>query len=174
MTPDELKNIRKSLGFSIKEMSEILETPYRTYQDWELGNRRIPGICEVALYCLLRSKKALKARRKKQLSKGKGKKKIKKEVYIMGREVVLFETEERKNRSEIASFLRMLADKIESGNVTLKSGANEVTLTLPQNLIFETKVEEEQKKGKLKKSLEVEIEWIVGEGGEADEGVQLA
>ena len=173
MTPDELKQIRKSLGFSIKEMSEVLETPYRTYQDWELGNRRIPGVCEVAVSCLLRSKRALKARRKKHLIK-KGKKKIKKEVYIMGREVVLFETEERKNRSEIATFLRMLADKIESGNVTLKSGANEITLTLPQNLIFETKVEEEQKKGKLKKSLEVEIEWIVGEGGEADEGVQLA
>jgi len=172
MTPKELKQIRQRLGFSIKEMSQILETPYRTYQDWELGNRRIPGVCEVAIHCLLRCKSVLKARRKTSL---KGKiKKSKKEVYIMGREIILFETEERKNRAEIASFLRLLADKIEAGSVTLKSGGNEVSLSLPQNLILETKVEEEEKKGKLKRSLEVEIEWIAGGDIESGEGVQLA
>ncbi len=92
----------------------------------------------------------------------------------MGREIILFETEERKNRAEIASFLRLLADKIEAGSVTLKSGGNEVSLSLPQNLILETKVEEEEKKGKLKRSLEVEIEWIAGGDIESGEGVQLA
>ncbi len=171
MTPEELKKIRLSLGFSIKDMSDVLGTPYRTYQDWELGNRRIPGVCQVAVECLIRCKSALKARRKKGL-KSKHKK-IKKEVYIMGREVILFETEERKTNAEVASFLRLLADKIEAGSLTLKSGGNEVSLSLPQNLILETKVEEEEKKGKLKKSLEIEIEWIAG-GSEAGEGVELA
>jgi len=92
----------------------------------------------------------------------------------MGREIVLFETEERRSRTEIASFLRLLADKIEAGSVTLKSGGNEVSLSLPQNLILETKVEEEQKKNKLKRSLEVEIEWIAGGDIESNGGVELA
>ena len=169
MTSKELKKIRKNLGLSIKEMSELLDTPYRTYQDWELGNRRIPGICQVALYCLLTSKKAFKARRKR------GKKKsLKKEVYIMGREIILFETEERKKATEISAFLRTLADKIESGGLTLKAGSNEIALNLPKNLVLEVKVEEEEKKGKTKMSLEVEIEWIVGEEGGPDEGVEIA
>ncbi len=169
MTPKELKKIRENLGLSIREMSELLDTPYRTYQDWELGNRRIPGICQVAIYCLLTCKKAFKVRRKK------GKKKsLKKEVYIMGREIILFETEERKNAAEVSAFLRTLADKIESGGLTLKAGSNEVALNLPRNLILEVKVEEEEKKGKTKMSLEVEIEWIVGQEGGPDEGVEIA
>jgi len=167
MTPEELKKIRERLGLSIRQMSEILDTPYRTYQDWELGNRRIPGICEVAIRCLLTSKKAMKARRKKD------KKKWKKEVYIMGREIILFETEERKSAAEVATFLRTLADKLETRNITLKAGAKELALSLPQNLILEVKVEEEEKKGKTKRSLEVEIEWIVGDSG-PDEGVEIA
>ncbi len=167
MTPEELKKIRERLGLSIRQMSEILDTPYRTYQDWELGNRRIPGICEVAIMCLITSKKAMKARRKKD------KKKWKKEVYIMGREIILFETEERKSAAEVASFLRTLADKLETRNITLKAGAKELALSLPQNLILEIKVEEEEKKGKTKRSLEVEIEWIVGDSG-PDEGVEIA
>ncbi len=168
MEGKDLKKIREKLGFSIKEMSELLDTPYRTYQDWELGNRRIPGICQVAIECLLTCKKALKIRRKK------GKKKYTKEVYIMGREIILFETEERKTAAEVATFLRTLADKIEAGNITLKAGAKELALTLPKNLVFEIKVEEEEKKGKTKRSLEVEIEWYVGEIGGPDEGVEIA
>ncbi len=58
MKDKDLKQIRQKLGFNTKEMSEILGTPYRTYQDWELGNGRIPGICEVAIECLLTCKKA--------------------------------------------------------------------------------------------------------------------
>ncbi len=173
MKARELRSIRKSLGLSVKEMSQLLDTPYRTYQDWELGNRRIPGICQVALFCLLRCKSAFKARRKSYLKHKDKTKSFKKEVYIMGREVILFETEERKSASDIAAFLRQLADKIESGKIILKSGAKEVDLALPSSLVLEVKVEEEDKKGKTKRSLEVELEWIVGQGGEAEEGVEI-
>ncbi len=168
MKPKELKKAREKLGLSIKEMSELLETPYRTYQDWELGNRRIPGICEVAISCLLRCKSAMKARRKNKIKNGK------KEVFIMGREIILFETEERKSASEIASFLRQLADKIEGKRVILRSGAKEIDLPMPSNMILEVKVEEEEKKGKTKRSLEVEIEWIIGQEDESGEGVMIA
>ena len=169
MDPKRLKKIREDLGLTQREMSSLLDTPFRTYQDWELGNRRIPGICEVAIDCLLRCKSAFKARRKKD-------KKIKKikEVYIMGREVILFETEERKSVNDIAAFLRQLADKLESGNVKLRTVGKELVLDIPRELTLEVKVEEEEKKGKIKQSLEVEIEWIKGQGLSETGGVELA
>jgi amphi-Trp domain-containing protein len=165
MTPEELKNARVSLGLNMKEMSQLLATPYRTYQDWELGNRRIPGICEVAVFCLLRCRSVLKGRLKKNPGT--------KEVYIMGRERILFKTEERRSASEIAAFLRQLADRIEQGKVTLKSGANEIDLPLPSSMSFETKVEEEDKRGKVKRKLEVEIEWVLGAENEPDDQVVI-
>lgn len=53
MTPTELKQARLALGFNLKQMAESLNTPYRTYQDWEGGRRRIPGIVEVAVSSLI-------------------------------------------------------------------------------------------------------------------------
>ena len=37
------------MGLNIKKMAEALQTPYRTYQNWELGTRRIPGILIAAI-----------------------------------------------------------------------------------------------------------------------------
>jgi hypothetical protein len=34
-------------------MAKRLRTPYRTYVNWERGDRPIPGICEVAVELLL-------------------------------------------------------------------------------------------------------------------------
>jgi len=50
MTPDQLKQARLQLGLNIKQMAAALGTPYRTYQNWELGERRIPGIVAVAIH----------------------------------------------------------------------------------------------------------------------------
>jgi DNA-binding transcriptional regulator YiaG len=52
MTREELKKIRDDLGMTQKALSEALNTPFRTLQDWEYGKRRIPGILEIALACL--------------------------------------------------------------------------------------------------------------------------
>lgn len=53
MTPAELAASRKKLGLNQTEISKSIKTPYRTYQDWEAGQRRIPGVCEVAVELLL-------------------------------------------------------------------------------------------------------------------------
>lgn len=84
----------------------------------------------------------------------------------MGKEVVLFKSEERQRRPEVAAFLRELADKVEGGEVILRKGAEELVLTLPGNVVLEVKAEEEDKKGRTQRSLEVEIEWYVGEEDE--------
>ena len=37
-----LIELRNSTGMNRREFSEYFEIPYRTIQEWELGNRRMP------------------------------------------------------------------------------------------------------------------------------------
>lgn len=83
----------------------------------------------------------------------------------MGKEVVLFSSEEKQNLQTVSNFLHQLADKVAGGQVILRQGDEELVLTLPQNVVLEIKAEEEAKKTKIQRSLEVEIEWIVGDQG---------
>ncbi len=80
----------------------------------------------------------------------------------MGREIVLFKSEEKKTGKEISEILRRIADKIDSGSLTLKQGSEEVIVKFPHQMVLEMKVEEEQGR-KLKKSFEIELEWLPGE-----------
>ena len=80
----------------------------------------------------------------------------------MGRETVLFKSEEKKASGEVANTLRQIADKIDDGTMILKQGSEEITLEFPKNMVLELKIEEEQGK-RLKKSFEIELEWIIGE-----------
>jgi amphi-Trp domain-containing protein len=86
----------------------------------------------------------------------------------MAKEVRLFKSEERKNRSAVSSFLHQLADKIDAGQVVLRQGQEGITLDLPQNLILEIQVEDEDKRSKgIQHSLEVEIKWYDGDNANA-------
>lgn len=87
-------------------------------------------------------------------------------------EKVLFKSEEKKQTSEVASILRIVADKIETGRISFSHGKDEVVLIIPGNITLEFKVEEETKPGRdsLKKSLEIELEWYEGEEGKATPG----
>jgi DNA-binding transcriptional regulator YiaG len=60
MNSSDLKEARRKLGLNMTKMAALLRTPYRTYQDWEAGRRRIPGICAVAIKLLLHYKGAVK------------------------------------------------------------------------------------------------------------------
>lgn len=90
----------------------------------------------------------------------------------MGRETILFSSKEPKTRSETSTFLRDLADRLDAGQVTLRQGAEEVVLDLPETLILELKVEDEDKRRKgIQHSLEVELKWYDDMG--AAGGVEL-
>lgn len=88
----------------------------------------------------------------------------------MGVETVLFKSEEKKSAAEIAAVLRQIADKIESGGMTLKQEDTKIVLDFPATMVLEMKVEEEQGR-KLKKSFEIELEWVPGEDQES--GAQI-
>jgi amphi-Trp domain-containing protein len=78
----------------------------------------------------------------------------------MGRETRLFKTEERKNKSDVSEFLHQLADKVSKGQVVLSQGTEDITLEIPNNLILEVQVEDEDKGTKgVQHSLEIEIKW---------------
>jgi amphi-Trp domain-containing protein len=89
----------------------------------------------------------------------------------MGKETVLFSSEEKKDLQSVAAFLHQLADKLAENKVTLLQGMEEIQVEIPNNVVLELKVEEELKKKKTKQSLEIEIEWYVGE--EVPGGVEL-
>lgn len=91
----------------------------------------------------------------------------------MGKETTLFESEEKKDIQNVADFLRQLADKIEQKQVILRQGTEELTLELPHTVNLEIKVEDELKKTKTKRSLEIEIEWYLGQDDEPDAGITL-
>lgn len=56
MTAEELREARKAAGLSMKQAAELSNTPYRTWQDWEGGKRRVPGIAFAWLELYQKSK----------------------------------------------------------------------------------------------------------------------
>jgi len=76
-------------------------------------------------------------------------------------ETVLFEDERRLTRTDVASYLRTIADRLETGEaLTLETGADSVTVDVPREVEFEVKVEREgpaDRAGEL--GLELELEW---------------
>ncbi len=87
-------------------------------------------------------------------------------------EEVLFESESRQSRADIAAYLRRVADNLESGDpITLTAGDKSVTMEPPERPTFEVKAEREgptDAPGEL--SIELELEWDENgdEGGELE------
>jgi DNA-binding XRE family transcriptional regulator len=59
---NKLAAARRKLGMNRAEMAKRLATPYRTYVDWERGERRVPGVCRVAMELLLKQDQILMQR----------------------------------------------------------------------------------------------------------------
>ena len=49
MTKEDLKTARQRLNLTAKAMAEKLNTPKRTYENWELGRTKIPGVVFAAI-----------------------------------------------------------------------------------------------------------------------------
>ncbi|NHX35724.1 MULTISPECIES: amphi-Trp domain-containing protein [Halolamina] len=86
-------------------------------------------------------------------------------------EDVLFKTESSQDRSEIADYLRRVADSLEGGGeLSLRAGTESVTVDPPERPTLEVKVEREGPADQPEKSVEFEIEWTEGEGGGEGDG----
>ncbi|WP_423744387.1 amphi-Trp domain-containing protein (plasmid) [Haladaptatus sp. SPP-AMP-3] len=80
-------------------------------------------------------------------------------------EEILFETEGTQSRSDIADYLRTVADKLDNGGaITLTAGGQSVTLDPPSRPSFEVKAERESSAtGRDELSVEFELEWKEGQ-----------
>jgi len=85
-------------------------------------------------------------------------------------ENVLFETEQRQRRDEVAEYLRTVADKLAAGeSITLEAGDQSVTLDPPGDVEFEVKAEREGPvDGPGELSIELELEWDEAAHGDDD------
>jgi len=81
-------------------------------------------------------------------------------------EEVLFESESDRPRAEIATYLRTIADKLESGDpIGLRAGSESVTMDPPDRPTFEVKAEREgPADGPGELSVEFELEWDEDDG----------
>jgi len=82
-------------------------------------------------------------------------------------EEVLFKSESRQSRADVASYLRQVADKLDGGgDVTLKAGSESVTMNPPSQPTFEVKAEREGPEGgPYELSIEFELEWDEDQSG---------
>jgi amphi-Trp domain-containing protein len=88
-------------------------------------------------------------------------------------EEVLFESESRRSRAEIASYLRTVADRLDGdGELSLSAGGEPLALSVPESLTFEVKAEREGTAPNTELSVEFELEWDEaggsGDGGSGD------
>ncbi|MFB6269179.1 MAG: amphi-Trp domain-containing protein [Halobacterium sp.] len=75
-------------------------------------------------------------------------------------EEILFENELHRSRSDVADYLRAIADKLDAGDpVTLTAGDQSVTVDPPASVDFEVKAERETGAGADELSVELELEW---------------
>lgn len=89
-------------------------------------------------------------------------------------EEVLFENESRQSRADVATYLRALADKLDTGDaVTLRAGAEKLTLDVPPSVDFEVKAERETGSGADELSIEVELEWNEGDESPAEGDLEI-
>lgn len=58
---DYLVELRESTGMTRKEFCEYFEIPYRTVQDWELGNRKMPDYLLRLMKYKIRMEQGIKA-----------------------------------------------------------------------------------------------------------------
>ncbi len=83
----------------------------------------------------------------------------------MGKEQILFKSEEKMTSKEAAELLHTIANKVERGKVVLVQGKNETRLKVPHQVEVQIKAEKETGRRKTTKKLEIEIEWVVGDAG---------
>ena len=84
-------------------------------------------------------------------------------------EEVLFKSERRQSRDEIATYLRTVADKLDAGEeITLTTGSDSTTLSVPAQPTFEVKAEREGTAPNTELSIGFELEWDENDTGGND------
>ena len=91
-------------------------------------------------------------------------------------EEVLFGDERYVERTDVASYLRTIADRLDAGGpLTLESGNDSISIDIPSTVEFEVKVEQEgPTEGPGELGLELELEWDEDAGTDGDSSGELS
>jgi len=90
-------------------------------------------------------------------------------------ERVLFESEQYASRSEVADYLRTVADRLEDGDaISLEGSGDPVTLDPPATVEFEVKAEHEGPTDAGELSLELELEWDVDDADGSSNSLHIS
>lgn len=90
-------------------------------------------------------------------------------------EEVLFESESDQLCTDVATYIRSIADRLEHGEeITLSEGDQEITLQPPEQATFEVTVEREGSEGEPSDlSLGLDLEWPEDALGEDHDGISI-
>jgi amphi-Trp domain-containing protein len=83
------------------------------------------------------------------------------EASQMGDEKTLYKSESERSVGEVVDFLQQLAQWVSERRLTYERGDETVVIEIPENVSLEIEIEEEDAgKKRVKRSLEIEIEWV--------------
>ncbi|MBF0622318.1 MAG: amphi-Trp domain-containing protein [Magnetococcales bacterium] len=80
----------------------------------------------------------------------------------------LFIDKGTKTRQEMAAFLRTVADRVESGAMTLSRGDESLQLDIPQELGFRFNVKDDISRTKTQRKVQIGFRWVLGETKKPD------
>lgn len=81
----------------------------------------------------------------------------------------VFKSKADLTRDELANLFQTFAERIRAGRLTLSQGAQEVELALPNGFRVELELEDEAKRDRRVRELEIEIKWTVDDTGQPAE-----
>lgn len=91
----------------------------------------------------------------------------------MAPSIRLLKSSQIMRRAELADFLEGIAARIREGQVALTSGADSVTLDLPEQVNLDVQAISQEKTRGTKMELEIEIDWYP-DGSGRPAGIELA
>lgn len=87
----------------------------------------------------------------------------------------LFQFEQTMSRSDVAAYLRDIADKLDQdGTLEFKAGGNSTSLSVPERIQFEVDVERDANEGGASEvEVEFELEWYEDEDGSGSGSLEI-
>lgn len=87
----------------------------------------------------------------------------------------LFQFEQTMDRTDVAAYLREVADKLDDdGTLEFRAGGDTTTVTVPERIQFEVDVDRDPgDRGSAEMEVEFELEWYEDEDGTASGSLEI-
>lgn len=75
----------------------------------------------------------------------------------------MMRSKEQRETKEVAEFLRLMADRMEKGQVVLQKGEKEAKIDVPEMIRFNVRAREKEIKKGLSQRITLSLSWMEGE-----------